>query len=528
MDSGRRAAVCPRLRGVKRKIVAVLATALLGLSGCATGAVYRGLGGSTSHPQPSPVGPSPTQTSDAPSGLQKFYDQEADWSECGKFECAEVEVPLNYEEPDAATIKIFMKRRPASGAKLGSLFLNPGGPGGSGADMLASLDAYLSQEIQDAYDVIGFDPRGVGKSSPVKCLDDAELGRLMDASYSGTPEEQQAAREKDLKILTDGCQKRSGEILPFVGTEQAARDMDVMRAVVGDPLLNYLGFSYGTFLGAQYRELFPENTGRMILDGAVDSSLGAARMSAEQSDGFEVELRRFVEYCQSRENCPLEGSVDDGLTQIRAWIDEAKENPFEGKGDRKVNDSILINGLITTMYDDTYWNYTISAFREMKDHRDANLFLTLSDLTNGRNSDGSFESNMFEANIAINCADYPAATQEEIDAAIDHTKGNTVLGTTFTESDTCKFWPASPDTVPGLFTGKGGAPVVVVGTKYDPATPLAWAESMADALDSAVLVTYEGDGHTAYSRGGKCVQEPLDNYLLTGEVPRDGLTCPKV
>ncbi|MDY5152459.1 alpha/beta hydrolase fold [Actinobaculum suis] len=518
---------------MRKKAAAVTALVALvmplALAGCGTGALYGKDKQETSASAPGPQAGAESPQIPAgpiPEGLEEFYNQPVEWKDCGPAaQCTDIQVPLDYAQPEGKTITVAMKKRVASGKKIGTLFVNPGGPGGSGIEMVDGINAFFSDKVLAAYDVVGFDPRGVGKSTPVKCLSDAELDRVLTASYPDDDPETPQKLDADLQTLSKGCDAQSGELLPYVGTNQAARDLDVMRALTGEEQLTYVGYSYGTLLGTQYMEYYPQNVGRMILDGAVDPSLGIQEMSVEQTAAFETVFRRFMADCLTREDCPFHGTVDEGIAQMQELLARAQTQPYEGEPGRPVNEGQVMTGLVTTMYDPDYWPIARTAFGAMQKHNDASTFQLMSDLTVGRKPDGSYD-NSSEANFAINCADYPAVTEAELAAGVEKAKDFPILGAMYVGSDSCKFWSYHPDAVPGPFTGKGAPPVVVVGTRYDPATPYQWSENLAKALESAVLVTYEGDGHTAYNPDNQCIAAPLDKYLLEGTVPQDGLTCP--
>jgi len=463
--------------------------------------------------------------------LEKFYNQDFEWESCDdtSLDCATIEVPLDYDNPDGETIEIAMTRRAADRDNpVGNLFVNPGGPGGSGFSVAEDAEYYFDARITGAFNIIGFDPRGVQRSTPVDCLDDDTLGELLDESFDLSTDEGLEEADEQVKMVGQACEENAGDLLPYVGTEYAAQDMDVMRAVVGDEKLNYVGFSYGTSLGGQYADLFPHNVGRMILDGAVDTTVGSAQMSHDQSLGFETALRNYVEDCRGGNACPFKGSTDDALAQIKELFDKSLEEPFPtSDADRPLTQSQFFSGLITPLYNKQNWPILTEAFSQLINDNDGSLFQYLGDLMNDRETDGSFSSNSTEANWAINCADYPLSSDDEIEElAADLRENGTVFGDYMLSGpDVCTYWPYKPTQAPGPYVGEGADPIVVVGTRYDPATPYQWSESLAQSLDSAVLVTWEGDGHTAYGSADACINDPLDDYLIDGTVPEDGLTC---
>ena len=470
-----------------------------------------------------------------PKGLERFYKQKLRWSECkGKdragMQCANVKVPLDYKKPGGKTITIAMMKVPAkSGKPIGTLFVNPGGPGGSGIDLAANASEAFSAAVRNKYDIVGFDPRGVGSSTAVDCVSDAELAKIVDTDVDlSTPEGQQtdkAFAEQKAK----GCQEKSGDLLPYLGTESAARDLDVLRGLVGDKKLNYFGFSYGTSLGGMYANLFPKKTGRLVLDGALDPQFGGARMGYEQTICFEKAFERYAEYCVKGGNCPLGSSVDAAKKKMRALFDQAFKKPFPtADPKRPLNRNMLKYGVMLAMYSTAYRPYLDTGLSQLIKNNDGSFLLGWYDLASGRQG-GKFKNNSNEARTAINCADYPASSPSVTKKYQEKLKKEAPLfgaGSDGEGTDLCSLLPYHPKSNPGPYTAKGSAPIVVIGTKHDPATPYSWAQALHKSLSNSVLLTWEGDGHLAYSRAGSCIQSPVDKYLLTGEVPKDGLVCP--
>ena len=466
-----------------------------------------------------------------PVGLERYYNQDLEWESCeGGLECATITVPLDYDNPEGATTEIVMSKRPAEGKAIGTLVINPGGPGGSGVEAVKTAPYFFVSDIRTSFDILGFDPRGVGQSNPIDCVDDATLTSLLDSSYDTSVEGWQEQAQADVQTLVDGCAAKSGDILPFIGTKYAARDIDVIRHLVGDPKLYYVGFSYGTFLGMEYAEQFPQNTGRLILDGAVDTTLGMARMSQDQTMGFEMALRRYLEDClESGSACPFTGSVDDATAQVHDLLTAAAESPYPTKNpDRPLLAAQFFNGMVLPLYAPSTWMMLTGAFKSLIENNDGTQFQIFNDLGQERQEDGSFGSNGMEALWAINCADYPPSDPAEYESVSAQLRENApVLGDIQTAGeDICAYWPHSPTELPGPISAKGSAPIVVVGTMYDPATPYHWAEAAHEQLENSVLVTWNGDGHTAYSaQADECILKPLNAYLLGGALPEDGLVC---
>ena len=478
-------------------------------------------------------GPKGAGETDAPKGLEKFYRQKLTWSECkGKdragMQCANVKVPLDYKKPDGKTIAVAMLKVPAkSGKPIGSLFVNPGGPGGSGIEEAARLSKSLKPEMLDKYDVVGFDPRGVDASSPVKCADTAALNAFfLDADYDLSTAKGRQEQRDAAKKIADGCEKRSGELLPHVGTESAARDMDVLRSLVGDKKLNYFGFSYGTSLGGMYADLFPKKVGRMVLDSAVDTGMRDSRRAYEQVLGFEHAFKRYAQYCVNTGACPLGSTVDAARKKMRALFDQAFKKPFPTSNpNRKLTRSLLTSEVRQYLYSDASWPDLDEKLRKLVKENDGSAFVE-----SGSDSGPTASGNGAEALIAINCADYVLDPQSEYAKYSERLKREAPVfgaeGVDTKDRYICAGLRHHPKKNPGRYVAKGSAPIAVIGVRHDPATLYSWTQTFAGALDNSVLLTWEGEGHVAYARAGSCIKAPVDKYLLTGEVPKDGLVCP--
>jgi pimeloyl-ACP methyl ester carboxylesterase len=474
----------------------------------------------------------PAPTDIAPE-LAAFYEQRPRWSGCGgDFECATIEVPLDYDEPGGDTIELAVVRLPASdpSARVGSLLINPGGPGGSGIDYARQARDVLSDRLRSSYDVVGWDPRGVGESTAVDCLGDRELDVFL--ALDGSPDSASEVTQLDetSQDFAQACEARSGELLPHVGTADAARDMDVLRGVLGDEKLNYLGKSYGTFLGAIYSELFPSRVGRLVLDGAIDPSAASQELGLAQAAGFERALDAFVADCLDRSDCPIGGTEDEAKADIASLLDTIDRSPLPtNQGDRRLTQALAILGIAAPMYDEASWPYLRPALEEAMDG-DGSTLLAFSDIYTDRESDGTYSNNGSEAIYAVNCLDRPDDTSpEEIAAGVQRfEEASAIFGDYLAWSSLpCRYWPAQggPETAPHEIAADGADPILVVGTTRDPATPYEWAEALASQLSSGVLLTYEGDGHTAYYRGSDCIDGTVDDYLITGQVPEDGKRC---
>ena len=474
-------------------------------------------------------------TADAPSptpvvGLDAIYAQDLDWTDCGDLECADVVVPMDWNEPDGDTITIAINRRAATGERIGSLLVNPGGPGGSGVDFIADNLDYLGfgEQVMARYDLIGFDPRGVGQSSAVDCLTDAEL----DAEFAFTTTDDEAGYTESLARATtfsEACLQNTGPLLEHVGTVQAARDLDVLRAVLGDDTLHYLGYSYGTFLGTTYAALFPDMVGRMVLDGAVDPRTTPEENIKVQAAGFENALRAYVADCLTGTDCPLTGTVDEALTQLSSLLDAVEAQPLPTEiDDRELTGSLAYTGIGAALYSEESWPYLTMGLDSAITGGDGSVLLLLADMYYERDSNtGEYLSNQMEANVAINCADEGTRvmTYAEVEAQIVDIA---TVAPTMAESfvgPSCVGWPVAAEGGLDDYSAAGSAPILVVGTTNDPATPYSWSQGLTETLDSATLLTFQGEGHTAYGRSNSCILDAVDAYLIDGTVPAEGTTC---
>jgi pimeloyl-ACP methyl ester carboxylesterase len=490
------------------------------------------VGGSPSEPSPAPTAPpTPTLAADVPAGLERFYTQQVSWQPCRDgLECATVQVPLDYAQPDGASIDLALLRVPARDpqARTGSLVVNPGGPGVSALDYAAAADQVVSPAVRDAFDVVGMDPRGVGSSTPLECVDDAALDASLALDATPDTDQEVQAFLDGVAELAAGCEAGSADLLPHVGTTDVARDLDVVRALLGDERLSYLGKSYGTSIGAEYARQFPQRVGRLVLDGAVDPTLSDAEVLLGQAEGFDLALSRFAEDCVQR-GCRLGDTPDEVVQVVTDVLATTDDAPLPTGTDRPLTQTLATYGVIYPLYLPPGDGYrALESALLAAEAGDGSVLLRIADLYLLREPDGTFRTNQWDAFTPISCLDRPgSATVADVQAALPQFEAaSPVFGAGQAWGLlSCSNWPAASDGLPAPVRAPGAPPILVVGTTGDPATPYAWAQGLAEQLDSGVLLTYDGTPHTAYRKGSACVDGAVDAYLLDGTVPAAGTTC---
>jgi pimeloyl-ACP methyl ester carboxylesterase len=444
------------------------------------------------------------------------------------FECGRTEVPISYDEPDGATLPLFLVRAVMAGQtdRIGSLMVNPGGPGASGADAAIGLALTLPENVMQRFDVVGFDPRGVGLSTPVECIP----AELKERVISSEPRPVSDEQLEDAFALTDevaeGCAEEYGEALGAFNTVDTARDMDQLREGLGDEKLTYLGYSYGTTLGSTYAELFPDRVRAFVLDAAVDPDADKKTDAEASAAGLERGFDDFAANCVGLiAGCPLGGEprrfVEDLLAQAAATPIPSSE---EGET-RQATPGVIVTAIQAALYDTESWPQLAQSLAAAHKGDAAGVF-SLADSYTGRMKDGTY-SNLLDANLAINCADTDERFEEsEIrDLVGDWSAKYPIFGAGSAAGlYTCSVWEAERTPLPER-DAEGSAPILVVGNAGDPVTPLPGAEDMAEQLENGVLMVWQGKGHTAYPKS-ECVTAAVDAYLIDLTVPLDGLTCP--
>jgi pimeloyl-ACP methyl ester carboxylesterase len=463
--------------------------------------------------------------------LNDYYKQNLKWDNCYEgFECTDMDVPIDYEKISTGTFQISVLRYRASEQKnrIGSLIVNPGGPGASGVDYAYNAAYIFSPEILDRYDIVGFDPRGVSRSAPIVCFNDRET----DANYAADSKPDNLAEFKqsiaDSKVFIKKCFNKNEHLMLF-STANAARDMDILRATLGDKKLNYMGKSYGTYMGALYATLYPNNIGHVVLDGAVDPNISNYEQTKSQAVGFDLALQAFIADCVKETSCPLPrnpAKATEALLNI--WHSAAtKPLPLKKKSDsRVVTESLLVVGTASALYDsEEGWPELRKAIREAI-HGYGDSYLGLADMYTGRQEDGTYPNNEFDSGAIIDCLDFEdARTPEQIRKdALKISKVAPVFGPYIGMSGlTCKYFP--PTTPVKVKKSKTNAPIVIIGTTGDPATPYAWAEGLHKLLTNSDVLTLVGDGHTGQGRGSACIDDAIDGYFLHGTLPAKALRC---
>lgn len=516
-------------RSVSLRLVAapLLATIALGAA-CSANfddpSVAAGAGTTDTEPPTSP-----TTGGTAPGGTLEWGTCDDPVTELSGLECATLEVPVDPNEPDGPTTSIALARSPATGSadeRIGSLILNPGGPGGSGLEFLAGTAVAFPSVITDRFDLVSFDPRGVGRSSPVRCLDDADKDEDISGDLTPDTPEERAVLDERGEALRVACERNNPELAEHMSTADVAADVDEIRRAVGDEQLTYMGFSYGTSIGAVYASLFPERVRALVLDGSTDPGSSVEEQAAVQAVGFERALARFSAACDASPRCPLAPDAAGKIAAARASLEAGPVSVEDARGTRELGPDQFDFGLATALYDTALWQSTARAVADLRSGGADKLF-ALVDRQTGRQPDGSYD-NSSDAQVMVNCSDQTdridateaAAAEARIVAAAP--VFGRLLGSGL---DGCTEWPEPTNPVPTI-SAAGSAPILVVGTVGDPATPYEWSERMAQALGQATLLTYEGDGHTAFFTSGACIQDAVSTYLVDLELPAAGTRCP--
>ncbi len=462
--------------------------------------------------------------------LSRFYGQSITWSACdGEFACGSFEVPLDYANPSGEAITIKVLKAPATdkSKRLGSLVVNPGGPGASGIEFARYAGGTISPAVLAQYDIVGFDPRGVIESTPIKCMDGPQTDRFLSTLGAPATAGQRSEVEKVAADFGESCEQHSPTLTPAIGTVATARDMDVLRQVLGESKLNFIGLSYGTLLGLIYIDQFTDKVGRFALDGVIDPTLSNASVARGQAEGFQLALSRFISDCPKHRDCPLPTGQSAAVEKINTWLGHVAVNPLETQPDRPLTRPLATNGIIASLYDENDGWPQLRRALAAGFRNNGDPLLKIVDSFTGRQEDGSYRNNAIDALYAVSCLDRPdrADAFATTELAKEWSSTAPTFGPELAWGNLpCASWPAPATFEPRAITAQTESPVVLVGTRYDPATPFVWAEAVSKQLPNNRLVTYEDDGHTGYG-DNTCVNAAVDRLLLTGEAPAAGTTC---
>lgn len=475
------------------------------------------------------TGCAPAQTNDPILRLEQgleVFDQELTWTDCEEgFECAVVGAPLDWLAQDSDFIPISLIRKAESAGKP-IIFVNPGGPGVSGVNwMRTGYDTVGSAELREQFQLVAFDPRGVGDSAGVTCPTQAikDVVYYAQSPHAFGSEEDIAYSRKVLGDFAKDCQT-VGFDTAYFNTQQAARDLELLRVVSGSDSLNYLGFSYGTLLGSTYAALFPDRVGKLVLDGAVDPLMSEGDMLLAQVAGFDATFRAYVADCIEKIQCPFNKDVDSAIQLVAQFLKEREVSTLPTQLDRELSLQATLAGIIAALYSEESWVYLSQAFDEALDG-DGTTFLLLADFYNNRELERGYTSNLNEANLAISCADSRVPESEALALDPEFAKASAVFGKYFAQPHlACEGWPEAKSTVELDFTVPLANAPLVVGTTGDPATPYAQAVSLSELLDGAVLLTLKADRHTAYG-SNTCIDAIVEAYFRGEDIGSGNKTC---
>ncbi|MGV9564431.1 alpha/beta hydrolase [Streptomyces sp. NPDC003480] len=505
---------------------AAVAAAML-ITGCGSGSSESSADDGKGHSGTSASAPAPRQAA-SPGLPASLTAQKLAWSRCkgvsvpsGDWQCAMMKAPLDWSRPDGETIDIALIRSGATGGdRIGSLLFNFGGPGGSGISTMPSY-ASMASQLHERYDLVSWDPRGVGASEGIRCRSDKAIQAA--ESIDATPDDP-AELKAYLDDATDfgkGCAKAAGKLITHVSTADTARDMDLMRQVLGDRSMHYFGISYGTELGGVYAHLFPQNVGRLVLDAVVDPTADSLGHAKNQTLGFQ---RALDDYLKSTGQDPRQGSQ-----KIAALLKRIDAKPLPTASGRRLTQTLALTGIVLPLYSKETWPVLTSALTSARNGNGSEL-LRLADEYNDRDTLGHYGTTTHSQRVISCLDDRQRPTAQQVKALLPEFERISPVFGDFLGWDTagwCHDWPAAGQFDHPEVSAPGAAPVLVVGNTGDPATPYEGARRMADGLGKGVGVelTWKGEGHGAYGSGSECVDAIVNAYLLNGTVPRDGKVC---
>ena len=464
-----------------------------------------------------------------PASLAQYQSQKLTWSKCyDNFECTLLQVPVNYLNLEEGRFKLRVLRLKATSQRkrIGSLVINPGGPGASGVEYAYNAEFIFGPSLLEKYDIVGFDPRGVGASEPIHCLTNSQTDESFASDSKPDNQQELNALVKQTKEYVSHCEARTHNILHY-STADSARDMDLLRSALGQKKLNYLGVSYGTYLGTLYADFFPSKVGRMVLDGAISPIVTSTEQNLTQAIGFDTALNAFIADCYTKASCALAQPIEKAQKQIISLFEGAAAKPLSSTKHRPVTESLVVLGTASALYDRaTGWPQLRAALKQAVTGAGDN-FLALADEYAQRNTDGTYSTNETDAQFVIDCLDWkgPRTTAEFVSEAKVFATKAPVFGPYLAYSGlSCQFFPRLAIASP-VIKKISTTPILIVGTTRDPATPYSWALDLHNTILNSRLISLNGDGHTGYGHGSSCVDDAVDHYFLTGIPPTRDLTC---
>ena len=453
-----------------------------------------------------------------------FRTQKLHWKPCSEgstADCATFKVPLDYTDPTGPRLRIAISRQKATGEKLGSIVFDPGGPGGSGAEYIETGIAALPAGIRASFDFIGLDPRGVGGSTQITCLTQATFDNQ--PLSLPTNLETKRAFVKEGQAVAPECERLSPGMIAHVGTRDAARDMDILRSILRERKLNYLGISYGTYLGAVYSSLFGDRVGRFVLDANMDPDGRMVEVAKSQASGFQDSLQRWADNCATATQCPFSGDGEQVVSSFTRKLRTLNTTPMPVTGGTDLGylETIQLVQLLLAQGRDAWPIVNLVAIA-MKSHDGT-------DLQGIRLAvKASLNINLISANKAINCFDRPSPGSQAL--ALKRIRAWQTAAPTFAfsmgwGSIDCGWWPARDAQAPGDLPFSGAPRILLVGGTHDPNTPLAGTYAMQEKLPGSRVLIWDGDGHGASTKGDACVNDTLTRFFVKGKIPADGKRC---
>lgn len=478
-----------------------------------------------------------------PAALRRFYDAKPAWAVCkddDEFQCATVTVPIDHAKPDGGTVGLALRRLPARepDQRRGTLFINPGGPGGSGVDFAAEAESFFGDAVLDTWDVVGWDPRGMGESEGFDCLTDRDLDRMYAADLTPRDRASRARLEQAAKQRVSGCLRRGGELARNMGTEAVARDLDILRAVVGDERLNYYGVSYGTLIGSVYADLFTSRVGLMVLDSAVspdgldnpDLTQGEIDESARYwALDFDERFDNFVEACNDEDvGCFLGDDVEKAAPKVLQLLDRLERRPMTTAIESlpQLTEGWAVVALSEGLRDPESWEYLVQGLEEAVEDGNGSALAWFAMASVGREEDGTYPGATFGKNhLPVTCADWPATAWDRAKADPKIAERHPLWARVEPDqAPECLGWQGtSRETL--LVGAEPATPVLIIGNEGDSVTPFGNTEYLASMIVRSRLVPVDADVHGAYGAGNSCIDEVVDEYLADGVPPPFGTEC---